>query len=221
MVNPKKVISRKKQSKSHKLNEEYKFEHPLHSPGRACLQFVCQNNRFPAWQKALKLRYWLHFGLKDDSGYFMDWKDTKTKTGDTTQHLISISSISENGDVVENVKLFTLNIYIMKKKIMLQGTHREVWLKNEFNLLKKLVDDCVEGKNMAESYFLMTGVKIPVDNNDDLIPSDDEEDPGHLVDLLEVRPESLPLPSDTDENEDEDDIVLNITSSRRKFKTPT
>ena len=22
-----------------------------------------KNNRFPAWQKALKLRYWLHFGL--------------------------------------------------------------------------------------------------------------------------------------------------------------
>ena len=107
----------------------------------------------------------------------MDWKDAKTKAGDTTQHLISISSISENGDVVEKVKLFTLNIYIMKKKIMVQGTHREVWLKNEFNLLKKLVDVCVQGKNMAESYFLMTGVKIPVDNNDDLIPSDDEEDP--------------------------------------------
>ena len=117
------------------------------------------------------------------------------------------------------VKLFTLNIYIMKKKIMVQRTHREVWLKNEFNLLKKLVDDCVQGKNMAESYFLMTGVKIPVDNNDDLIPSDDEEDPDHPVDLLEVRPESLPLPSDTDE--DEDDIVLKIPNSRRKFKTPT
>ena len=27
---------------------------------------------------------------------------TKTKAGDTTQHLVSISSISENGDVVEN-----------------------------------------------------------------------------------------------------------------------
>ena len=102
MVNPKKVISRKKQSKSNKLNEEYEFEHPLHSPEGACLQFVCQNNRFPAWQKAIKLRYWLHFGLKDDSGYFVDWKDTKTKAGDTTQHLVSISSISENGDVVEN-----------------------------------------------------------------------------------------------------------------------
>ena len=66
-----------------------------------------------AWQKAIKLRYWLHFGLKDDSGYFVDWKDTKTKAGDTTQHLISISSISENGDVVEKVKLFTLNIIIL------------------------------------------------------------------------------------------------------------
>ena len=77
---------------------------------------------------------------------------------------------------------------------MVQGTHREVWLKNEFYLLKKLVDDCIQGKNMAESYFLMTGVEIPVDNNDDLIPSDDEEDPDHPVDLLEVRPESLPLP---------------------------
>ena len=203
MVNPKKVIPCKKQSKSHKLNEEYEFEHPLHSPEGACLQFVCQNNHFPAWQKGLKLRYWLHFGLKDDSGYFVDWKDTKTKAGGTAQHLISISSISENGDVVENVKLFTLNICIMKKKIMVQGTHREVWLKNEFNLLKKLADDCVQGKNMAESYFLMTGVKIPVDNNDDLIPSDDEEDPDHAVDLLEVSPESLPLLSDTDEDEDE------------------
>ena len=74
---------------------------------------------------------------------------------------------------------------------------------------------------MAESYFLMTGVKIPVDNNDDQIPSDDDEDPDDPVGLLEIRPESLPLPSDTDEDEDEDDIVLQVPSPRRKLKTPT
>ena len=74
---------------------------------------------------------------------------------------------------------------------------------------------------MAESHSLMTSVKIPVDNNNDLIPSDDEEDPDHPVDLLQVSPGSLPLPSDTDEDEDEDDIVLKIPSSRRKLKTPT
>ena len=59
---------------------------------------------------------------------------------------------------------------------MVQGSHKDLWLKQEFSLLKKLVDEAVQGKNLSESYLLMTGVEVTVGSNDDLVPSDNEED---------------------------------------------
>ena len=65
MVNPRKVISRKKQSKSNKLNEEYEFEHPLHSPEGACLQFVCQNIKsLPSMAKGHQIEILATFWIK-------------------------------------------------------------------------------------------------------------------------------------------------------------
>ena len=73
MVKVKKTQSRqqKRQSKCWKNrpkpdNEsEWEFEVPNTLPEGACVQFICENNRFPWWTKVLKLRYWLHFGQKE------------------------------------------------------------------------------------------------------------------------------------------------------------
>ena len=180
IVNVKKTQTRqqKRQSKSWKNrpkpdnDSECEFEVPNTSPEGACVQFICKNNRFPWWTKVLKLRYWLHFGQKEGSGYYVKWRDTKNDAGIATQHLIRVYSTSDDG----KVSLFTLNIYTLKKKIMVQGSHKDLWLKQEFSLLKKLVDEAVQGKNLSESYLLMTGVEVTVGSNDDLVPSDNEED---------------------------------------------
>ena len=131
------------------------------------------------------------------------------------QHLIKVSSTVEQEE--SRVNLFTLNIYCMKKKIMVQGSHKDLWLKKEFPLLKKLVDDCINGKDLSECYFLVTGVRIEFNNNEDLLPSDNEED-------LEGENQDGPRPSaqpttilyDTDE----DDIENELKTPRRKLRTP-
>ena len=109
-------------------------------------------------------------------------------------------------------KLVSLNVYTLKKKIMVQGSHKDLWLKQEFSLLKKLVDEAVQGKNLSESYLLMTGVEVTVGSNDDLVPSDNEED-------SDLDDEFDDVISDSDKDED-DDVIVNLKTPPKKLKTP-
>ena len=191
------------------------FEYPVFSPEGACLQFVCSNSRFSSWLKIIKLRYWLHFGQVEHSDYDVKWKDTKTKEGQMLQYLIKVSSTVEQEE--SRVNLFTLNVYCMKKKIMVQGSHKDLWLKKEFPLLRKLVDDCINGKDLSECYFLVTGVRIEFNNNEDLLPSDNEEDlEGEDQDGPRPSAQPTPILYDTDE----DDIENELKTPRRKLKMP-
>ena len=102
------------------------------------------------------------------------------------QHLIKVSSTVEQEE--SRVNLFTLNVYCMKKKLMVQGSHKDLWLKKESPLLKKLVDDCINGKDLSECYFRVTGVRIEFNNKENLLPSDNEEN-------LEGEDQDGPRPS--------------------------
>ena len=95
---------------------------------------------------------------------------------------------------------------------MVQGSHKDLWLKQEFSLLKKLVDEAVQGKNLSESYLLITGVEVTVGSNDDLVPSDNEED-------SELDDEFDDVISDSDKDED-DDVIANLKTPPKKLKTP-
>ena len=92
-------------------------------------------------------------------------------------------STSDDG----KVSLFTSNVYTLKKK---------------FRILKKLVDDTVQGKNLSESYLLTTGVEITVGSNDDLVPSDNEED-------SDLDHEFDDVISDSDKDDD-NDVIANL-----------
>ena len=204
----------KRQSRSWKSrpkpanDSEWEFEVPNVSPEGVCVQFICENNHFPWWTKVLKLRYWLHFGQKEGSGCYVKWRDTKNDARVATQHLIRVYSTSDDG----KVSLFTLNVYMLKMKIMVQSSHKDLWLKQEFSLLKKLVDEAVQGKNLSESYLLMTGVAVTVGSNDDLVPSDNEED----SDLDDKFDDVI---SDSDKDED-NDVIVNLKTPQKKLKTP-
>ena len=129
------------------------------------------------------------------------------------QHLIKVSSTVEQEETCVN--LFTFNVYCMKKKIMVQGSHKDLWLKKEFPLLKKLVDDCINGKDLSDCYFLVTGVRIEF-NNEDLLPSDNEED---LEDQDQDGPRPSAQPTPIVYDTDEDDIENELKTPRRKLKT--
>ena len=117
----------------------------------------------------MKLRYWLDFGSRDGSAYFVKWRDTKNNRGEVIHHLIQVFASQDDND---KVQLFTLNLYNLKKKIMIQGSHIEQWKDREFDILKTLVDDCIHNKDLSESYFVITGVRINIECSDELDPSD-------------------------------------------------
>ena len=98
----------------------------------------------------MKLRYWLDFGSKDDSGYFVKWRDKKNNRGEVNHHYIVFTSQDDS----DKVQLFTLNLYNLKKKIMIQGSHKELWKDREFDILKTLVDDCIHSKIYQKATLL-------------------------------------------------------------------
>ena len=152
----------------------------------------------------LKLRYWLDFGNREDSGYLVKWRDTKNRAKVAIQHLNRVVSCNEEDD--SKVNLFTLNLYNSKRKIMIQGSHKDVWIKNELQLLKKLVDTYSEDENLSDIYFLASGTKIEV-QNEDLVPSDNEEE------------EELQQSEDSDDDYEVDKEILVIDAPKSKFKS--
>ena len=73
------------------------------------------------------------------------------------------------------------------------------------------MDEAVQGKNLSESYLLMTGVEVTVGSNDDLVPSDNEED-------SDLDDEFDDVISDSDK--DEDNVIVNLKTPQKKLKTP-
>ena len=95
----------------------------------------------------------------------------------------------------------------LERKIMIQGSHKDVWVKNEFQLLKKLVDAYSEDENLSDIYFLATGTKIEV-QNEDLVPSDNEKE------------EQLQQSEDSDDDYEVDKEILVIDTPKSKLKSP-
>ena len=181
------------------LSSISQFEVPVLSPEGVCYQFICANDRYHAWGRVMKLRYWLDFCSRESSGYFVKWRDTKNNRGEVTHHLIQVFASQDDND---EVQLFTLNLYNLKKKIMIQGSHKELWKDREFNILKNLVDDYIHNKDLSESYFIVTGVRINIECSDELDPSDNEEEfPVEEAQGEESHDRPINVVSDSDDDE--------------------
>ena len=162
----------------------------------------------------MKLRYWLDFGSRESSGYFVKWRDTKNNRGEVTHHLIQVFASQDDND---EVQLFTLNLYNLKKKIMIQGSHKELWKDREFNILKNLVDDCIHNKDLSESYFIVTGVRINIECSDELDPSDNEEE--FPVEEAQGE-ESHDRPMNVVSGSDDDEVDIKPKNQCIKSRTP-
>ena len=206
MGRPRKAVLMSKEKSSKKSRSgQADFEKTLLSGDDVCYQFICSYQRYPIWFKVLKLRYWLDFGDREDPGYLVKWRDTKNRAKVEIQHLIRVVSCNEEDD--SKVNLFTLSLYNLKRKLMIQGSHKDVWVKNEFQLLKKLVDAYSEDENLSDIYFLATGTKIEV-QNEDLVPSDNEEE------------KELQQLENSDDDYEVDKKILVIDTPKSKLKSP-
>ena len=86
---------------------------------------------------------------------------------------------------------------------MIQGSHTELWKDREFDILKALVDDCIQNKDLSESYFVITRVRINIKCSDELDPSDNEEEefPGEEAQGEESHDRPINVVSDSDDDE--------------------
>ena len=82
------------------LSSNSQFEVPVLSPEGIFYQFICANDHYHAWVKVMKLRYWLDFGSRDGSGYFVKWRDMKSNRGEVTHHLIQVFASQDDNDKV-------------------------------------------------------------------------------------------------------------------------
>ena len=68
--------------------------------------------------------------------------------------------------------------------------------------MKTLVDDCIHNKDLSESYFIITGVRINIECSDELDHSDNEEEfPGEEAQGEESHDRPINVVSDSDDDE--------------------
>ena len=84
------------------------------------------------WVKALKLRYWMDFGSRDE--FNVKWDCEKNKSGVMLKRLVRVFRVEE----AEEALLFAITWF--DGKVMIQGNHRELWVDNEFPILNNIVD---------------------------------------------------------------------------------
>ena len=70
--------------------------------------------------------------------YDVNWRDFRCNAGhgEVVEHLVKVFEFA--GD--EKNQIFTITMYKRLKKVMIQGTHRDLWKKVEFPLLFRVVN---------------------------------------------------------------------------------
>ena len=74
-----------------------------------------------------------------------------------------------------NDLFFALTLFNTNKKIMIQGNHRELWVEREFPLLKGLVSETSQGKDLMMLCKEATGTSMNHVSFDDLDKSDSDD----------------------------------------------
>ena len=100
-------------------------------------------------------------------------------------------------------------MYKRLRKVMIQGTHRDLWKKVEFPLLFRVVNAVIrEDKSYTDAYFDCTNVRIVI-TEEDLVPSDHECDYEQ-----EFQGEQLSITVDDFSSDEENDNNKSIRTLR-------
>ena len=144
---------------------------PKPSKEGACYTFVVDRPTFKLWVKAMKVRYWIDFGSREE--FNVKWDCTTNNNGTINQRLIRVARLD---DSVESL-LFAVTCIETNCTIMIQGNHKDLWVDNEFPILKKIVVGLrEEADNISEIYKKSAGLDLDL-SEEDLVLSEDED--GH------------------------------------------
>lgn len=213
--------------KDNYIPSEDNLETPKSSESGVVYTFLVSDQRLDAWIKALKIRYWLDFGATDT--YRVEWIDVKDASGlKIVEHIVKV--FSTDADETE-INLYTITVYLTKRKIMVQGNFRDLWVDQEFKFLAPLVTGLLQGDKLASDvYHELTGSKLSftVDNLI-LSDSDDVEAPVLDEDIRDPKdqsqvPENGSVNSvydfDSDDNRSIDSSFLRGVKKRRSHEGP-
>ena len=141
---------------------------PKPSKEGAAYTFVVDRSKFNLWVKALKLRYWMDFGSRDE--FNVKWDCEKNKSGVMLKRLVRVFRVEE----AEEALLFAITCFDSHGKVMVQGNHRELWVDNEFPILNNIVDGLKkEDKDVSDLYKQSAGIELEL-TSEDLVLSEDE-----------------------------------------------
>ena len=119
----------------------------------------------------MKVRYWIDFGSREE--FNVKWDCTTNNNGTINQTLIQVARVDNS---VESL-LFAVTCIETNCKIMIQGNHKDLWVDNEFPILKKIFVEIWKGAdNISEIYKKSAGLDLDL-SDDDLVLSEDED--GH------------------------------------------
>ena len=144
--------------------------------------------------KAIKLRYWIDLGVREE--FNVKWDSGTNDNGTVTKRLVRVFRVDES----EEALLFAVTCFDTNCKIMVQGNHRDLWVENEFPILKKIViglRDQVE--DLSELYKESTGSELEI-SVDDPVLSEDEAGAGEARNESVAAIERLPVTNDNIED---------------------
>ena len=111
----------------------------------------------------MKVRYWIDFGSREE--FIVKWDCAMNNIGTINQRLIRVARLD---DSVESL-LFAVTCIETNCKTVVQGNHKDLWVENEFPILKKKLI-------IYPKFTKSAGLDLDL-SDDDLVLSEDED--GH------------------------------------------
>ena len=194
----------KKQVKRKIDSSSNEHETPAKSTAGACFKLICENEHFQLWSKVIELNYRIDLGCTVK--YDVPGVNSRNKSVAILKSLIQISMPNlQQIDNNCNDLFFALMLFNTNRKIMIQRNHGELWVEKEFPLLRDLVSETSQGKDLMMFHKQATGTSMDHVSFDHLDESESDDDPNSAE--HQVRPSSRPIIDDEDSGDDDLDKV--------------
>ena len=173
---------------------------PKSSKYEVVYTFVVDRPTCNLWVKAIKLRHWIDLGVREELN--LKWDSDTNDNGIITKRLVPFI----RADQSEKALPFAMTCFNTNCKVMVQGNHRDIWVENEFPVLKKIViglrDQVVD---LSELYKEPAGSELEISVYD-LVFSEDEAGAGEARNESVAAIEMLPVMNDNIEDCDVSDF---------------
>ena len=155
----KRNISTKRKKQNKKNNQVYEQINKSNHLGGISFTVNNETDRLIKWKKLFYIRYFMHLGSKENIN--VGYKSIKS---------------SDNDDIEERYKIVTtgkerlslsITIYHSTGRILIQGNSRKEWLENEFQKMKRIIDNIEAEQDVESEYLKVYGIKDPICDESD------------------------------------------------------